>query len=222
MPQGFKANKPNYNFINAETLQDQVDGLIQAYAETYGLDIYNYAFRVNIKHNEVNNILRYVYTHLFKPDKPLYNNQHSMINYDDIEQLTAVTDVFLNVCLFFNKALGLFSFGIFTGITWDTLNRWANIEGEKLNPKRFELLKSIQEYNKGALIGNLKDTPVGALAVANNDVETGLQWATKQAIAAGQQAVFLIPSERLNRLSISAAEAVPLPDSKEAEKVPRE
>ena len=91
-----------------------------------------------------------------------------------------------------------------------------------MNPTRWEILKNVKEYNKAALISNLKDSPVGALAVANNDIETGLQWATNQAIASGQQAVFLIPSERLNRLSISAAEAVPLPSSEDAEKVPRE
>ena len=121
----------------------------------------------------------------------------------------------------FNKALGLWSFCIFTGIDDNTILRWYSEEGKRLNPKRWELLKSVKEYNKGALISNLKDTPVGALAVANNDIETGLQWATKQAIAAGQQAVFLIPSERLNRLRISAAEDVPLPVSEEAEKEPK-
>lgn len=204
MPKGYKIEKPNYNYINAETLQAQVDDLIQDYATKYGLDLYNYAFRVNIKHNEVNNILRYVYTNLFKPAKPLYNNQNSLIDYDNMDQFKAVVDVFLNVCMFFNKALGLFSFGIFTGICWDTLNRWAGAEGEKLNPIRFELLKSIREYNKGALIGNLKDSPVGALAVANNDVDTGLEWSTKQALTAQNNAVFLIPSERLQRLSITA------------------
>ena len=112
------------------------------------------------------------------------------------------------------------SFSYLTGIAPDTLRQWRL--DEKVNPKRSAVIKYIQEGHKAAQISLLNDSPVGALAVANNDVETGLEWATKQAITAGQQAVFLIPSERLNRLSISAAEAVPLPDSKEAEKVPRE
>lgn len=220
MPQ--TKDKQRLNIINPDTLQADVDGLINIYCSKYGIDLEDYQTRTNIKHNEVNNILRFVYNNLFKPDKALYNNQKSLLDYNDINQLESAVDVFINVCMMFNKALGLWSFCIFTGIDDNTILRWYSEEGKRLNPKRWELLKSVKEYNKGALISNLKDTPVGALAVANNDVETGLQWATKQAIAAGQQAVFLIPSERLNRLSISAAEAVPLPSSEDPEKVPRE
>ena len=119
----------------------------------------------------------------------------------------------------FNKSLGLMQFSNMTGIHRQTLAEWR--DNERSNPARSDVINNICECHKMEHIGLLNDTPVGALAVANNDVETGLQWATKQAIAAGQQAVFLIPSERLNRLSISAAEAVPLPVPKEAEKEPK-
>ena len=199
---GSKAPKPEYNFINPETLSNQVNDVIKEYCNIYGIDLYNYNFRVNIKHNEVNNILRYCYNKIFKPDKPLYNNQRSLLNYDSVDQLTTVTEVFLNVCSFFNKALGLFSFSIFTGITSQTLMNWLSPEGEKLNPTRFSLLKSIREYNQGALIDNLKDSPVGALAVANNDIETGLNWSKNNVAQITNNTVYLLPNERNNRLQL--------------------
>ena len=194
--------KPQLNIINVGSLQDRVDALIQDYAIQYGLSLQDYNFRVNIKHNEVNNILRYCYKNLFKPDKPLFNNQASIIDHDNNEQLQVVVDVFLNVCMFFNKALGLFSFGIFTGIAWSTLQIWVSPEGEQLNPTRSRLLKTIQEYNKGALISNLKDTPVGALAVANNDIETGLEWGKNQAQQITNNTVYYLPSERSDKLKL--------------------
>lgn len=199
-----KAPKPEYNFIDTATLSDQVNALILEYCSLYGIDINNYKERTGIKHNEVNNILRYCYKKLFKPEKPLYNNQASNINYDDIEQLHCVVDVFLDICMFFNKALGLFSFSIFTGIASNTLSNWVN-NGETLNPERLRLLKSIQEYNQGALISNLKDTPVGALAVANNDHETGLEWSKNQ-MQVTAQSVYFLPSERVDRMRLNKPE----------------
>lgn len=199
-----KAPKPEYNFIDTATLSDQVNALILEYCSLYGIDINNYKERTGIKHNEVNNILRYCYKKLFKPEKPLYNNQASNINYDDIEQLHCVVDVFLDICMFFNKALGLFSFSIFTGINHDTLNRWINSD-ETSNPKRYALLKTVREYNQGALISNLKDTPVGALAVANNDHETGLEW-SKNTMQVTAQSVYFLPSERVDRMRLNKPE----------------
>ena len=68
--------------------------------------------------------------------------------------------------------------------------------------ERLRILKSIQEYNQGALISNLKDTPVGALAVANNDHETGLEWSKNQAAAIAANTVYLLPSERVDRMKL--------------------
>ena len=208
MPKGFKAVKPELNIINPLTLSDSIQAIIQDYCSKFNINIMDYKERSNIKHNEVNNILRYCYKALFKPSTGLMNNQKSLIDYDDITQLQAVVDAFIDVCMFFNKSLGLWSFSLFSGIDDNTLLRWYSPEGKKLNPARWELLKTVKEYNKGSLISNLKDSPVGALAVANNDVETGLEWSTKQALNQASNAVFLIPSERLSRLNIQAPEEI--------------
>lgn len=199
---GKKAEKPKLNIINPDTIQDKVNDCIKEYCTLYGVNISDYNTRVNIKHNEVNNILRYCYKHLFKPNKGLMNNQKSLIDYDDIEQLESVVNCFLDICLFFNKSLGLFSFCLFSGIDDNTVIRWSSEQGKELNPKRWELLKSIKEFNKGALVSILKDSPVGALAVANNDEETGLKWSQNQAQQITNNTVYYLPSERVDRLKL--------------------
>lgn len=197
-------SKPKLNIINPITLSDDVNQCIADYCLMYGIDLSNYNMRVNIKHNEVNNILLYCYDHIFKPDKTLFNNQKSLLDYDDISQLESVVDVFLHVCMFFNKSLGLFSFSIFTGINFQTLLNWISPDGERANPLRFELLQNIKEYNKGALVSMLKDTPVGALAVANNDHETGLEWSKNQLTQITNNTVYLLPTERNKKLALKA------------------
>ena len=202
MPKGFKATKEQLNIINPDLIQSQVKSCIDEYCSIYGIDLYNYSQRSNIKHNEVNNILLYCYDHIFKPSKGLMNNQKSLIDYDNIEQLEAVINTFIHVCLLFNKSLGLMSFSLFTGIDDNTLLRWSSQDGEKINPKRWGLIKNIKEHNKNMLISNLKDSPVGALAVANNDTETGLNWSANQLQQIANNTVYLIPSERVDRLKL--------------------
>ena len=98
------------------------------------------------------------------------------------------------------------SFCIYTGINSDTVIRWLSDDEKKLNPKRYSLLRKIQEYNKAMLVDNLKDTPVGAIAVANNDKATGLEWSKQQSEIAKSNTIFILPSERLNRLNLDKKE----------------
>ena len=203
-----KPEKPKYNFINNATIHDDIINAVNSIVLTMGYDITDPKQRKQITHNELNYIFRQVYILLFKPDKPLYNNQNSKINYDDIEQLKIIADSFIDICSSFNKSLGLMSFSYMTGVTFETMRRWGLPESEKSNPARYAVIKYIQEGHKAAQISLLNDTPVGALAVANNDTETGLEWSTKQALTAQNNAVFLIPSERLQRLSIQDTKSI--------------
>ena len=70
------------------------------------------------------------------------------------------------------------------------------------NPMRSDIINNICECHKMEQIGLLNDSPVGALAVANNDVETGLQWSEKQALASGNSTIYILPSERLQSLGV--------------------
>ena len=206
MPVGYKAQKPKYNFINPETINSQVINAVRDNIIALGYDLTNPKDRKSITHNEVNYILRKVYEQLFKPDQALYNNQKSLLDYDDTKTIKMLADTFIDICAMLNKSLGLVSFGYMIGVSTTTIYNWSR--DEKPNPERFAIVKYIQDCHKAAQIGLLNDSPVGALAVANNDTETGLEWSTKQALNQASNAVFLIPSERLNRLKIQAPEEI--------------
>lgn len=169
-----------------------------------GYDINDFKQRKAISHNEFNYILRRVYDRIFKPDKPLYNGQASKIDYDNMDQLQAVADSFITICSMYNKSLGLMSFSYMTGIASETIRQWLMDES---NPQRVAILKYIQEGHKAAQVAILNDSPVGALAVANNDNETGLNWSRQQALEQANNAVFLIPSERVSRLNLEKVDS---------------
>ena len=194
---------PKDKYININTISQDIDNCINDYCLQYGINLQDYNTRVNIKHNEVNNILRYIYKTLFKPNITLCNHQTSYIDYNNIELLQVIADKFIDICLLFNKSLGLMSFALMSGISYATIYNWMNADGEKINPERLEVLKNIQECHKMEQIGLLNDSPVGALAVANNDIETGLEWSKQNAQQIASNTVYILPSERVDKLRIT-------------------
>ena len=105
------------------------------------------------------------------------------------------------------------SFSFMIGINYKTLYNWLhNPSDTELNAQRLQILQNIQECHKVAQISLLNDTPVGALAVANNDKETGLNWAANQAQQIGAAAVYILPSERTDRLQLGKAAADQVPE----------
>lgn len=200
---GTKADrKPDMNYININTIGEQIDNYVLEFFTQRNIDIMDVSQCKTVPHNILTLCMMGIYNNLFKPNKPLWNNQKSLIDYDNIELLSVIATKFIELSLMFNKSLGLMQFSIMTGIHRQTLAEWR--DNERPNPARSDIINNICECHKMEHIGLLNDTPVGALAVANNDTETGLEWATKQAITAQNNAVFLIPSERLQRLCITA------------------
>lgn len=200
--------------LNTDTIEYQIKLCIDDYCEQYGLDLSDYKQRSNIKHLELANILRYIYKKLLKPNIKLKNNQRSIIDYSDNEQLYIMAECFIDICTFFNKSLGLYWFSQFIGCDYQTILNWEQ-EPRESNPARFEILKAIKLYNRDSLIALLKDSTVGAIAIANNDIETGLKWSENNATQITNNSVFVLPSERRKMLN-NAQEPVtvsPLPVS---------
>lgn len=209
MPAKRSEVKPDMDYININTIQQQIDDCVISFFTKRGIDIYDMSQRKHVNHNMLTLCMMNVYNTLFKPDRTLWNNQKSLIDYDNIELLTVIANKFIELSLEFNKSLGLMQFSLFTGIHRSTLAEWR--DNKNVNPARSDLINNICECHKMEQIGLLNDTPVGALAVANNDIETGLQWSQNQLLTAQNNAVFLIPSERLNRLQISDSKPQEIP-----------
>ena len=189
------------NAININTIESQIDDVVISFFDKFNIDIYDLNQCKTVTHNLLNLCFREIYKQLFKPDKPMINNQKSLVDYNDVQQLSIIANKFIEICQRFNKSLGLMSFAFMVGCDYSTLYLWMQND-EQLNPERFKVLKSIQECHKLAQISLLNDTPVGALAVANNDHETGLEWSKNQLQQIASNAVYLIPSERVDRLKL--------------------
>ena len=63
-------------------------------------------------------------------------------------------------------------------------------------------VKKVSNFRAREIVNNLQASPVGTMAVANNDTETGLQWAKNQQITTEKTTVYYLPSERVDRLRL--------------------
>lgn len=197
-------NKP-INAININTIESDIDKCIIEFFNQRNIDIYDVAQVKNISHNLMTLCFMNCYDKLFKPSNTLFNNQKSLIDYDNIDLLTVIANCFIKWSLFFNKSLGLMQFSIFTGIHRTTLAEWRD-DVNGLNAPRSILIKNIIECHKMEQINLLNDSQVGALAVANNDTETGLEWAKQTAALQASNTVYILPSERVDRMRLQAPE----------------
>lgn len=192
------------NNIDINTIETDIDNCVIEFFSQYNIDINDSVSCKAVTHNMLSLCMRYIYKNLFKPSHTMINNQKSLVDYNDTELLTVLANKFIDLCLRFNKSLGLLSFGYMVGCDYSTLMNWLN--NKESNPVRFNILKSIQEQHKLIHIGLLNETPVGALATANNDSETGLEWSKNQAQQITNNTVYLLPSERVDKLRLQAPE----------------
>ena len=195
------------NYIDIENLSSNIDNIINdTLINEFHIDINNYKELVNIKHSTFNYLLTVVCNKLFKPSDYILNYKKTYIDYNNIDLLSILVDIFIKLTKRFNKSVGLYGFASLIGVDLVTVNSWVSEEGKKLNPARFQLLQNIREEHKAQHISLLNDSVVGQIAVANNDNETGLKWAEKQQQQAARQAVYFLPSERLDRLRLEETE----------------
>lgn len=195
---------PKELYINIDTVSQDIDNVVCNFMTRYDLNINDLSHCKAIPHNIITLCMLDIYNNLFKPNQKLCNNQNSLIDYDNIDLLTIIANKFIELSLMFNKSMGIMQFSIMTGIHWQTLARWE--QEQELNPSRYALVKNIRECHKMEQINLLNDSPVGALAVANNDPETGLEWSKQQAQQIAQNQVFILPSERMGKLKLDKLE----------------
>lgn len=185
--------------INIDNIENIIHETMKQYFELYGFDVSTPDSRRKITHNEITHCLKYIYNNIFSCDINLCNDQNSRFDYNDIILLNHLANIYIDIALFFNKSIGLMQFGLMIGVAPNTLLSWLN-DGER-NPARVQILNNIQEYHKMSHINLLNQSPVGALAVANNDKETGLEWTKNNAQTINNNSVFILPSERRKMLN---------------------
>lgn len=111
------------------------------------------------------------YKALFKPEKPLINNQTNNLPYNTIN-IERLINIYLSICSIYNLLPSVYVFTRFSGLTEETMEGYVT---------RGRLI--IGKHRKNFVQNRLNDSPVGVIALANNDIDTGLLY-TRQNIVA--------------------------------------
>ena len=117
-----------------------------------------------------NSVLMYIYQYAFKPvntDKRQYN-EHSNINYSDIDLLKSVCNIYINLCYEYSKEISILGFSKLTGINPDTIYTWGKDDG--LSRGTSEIYKNLNREREESLSVRLvsgRGNPVGILGILN-------------------------------------------------------
>ena len=179
--------------VDLEHLEENITGEFFAFLKKGGIEVDNIESLARIKHNVFESALLAVQYKLFKADKPGINNQKSLLPYtDNLELLDQLTDIYIRLCTMCNKSTGMDGFAALTGYSYQVLGLWKE---DELNPERLKILKKIAHNRKHIHINRLQDTPLGDVAVANNDQELGLNWAKNSAPQTNTVNAYILPGE---------------------------
>lgn len=131
-----------------------------------------------------NSALIYVNRHAFNspntfkdksPIEGYYNNSYNDIrsnmnksncNRYDIELLSSVVDIYIYICMLYDKIVTDAGFCLLTGIHRDTLHRWRQ-EGLKFSSSSSDVSQKLQDFREESLVNRLtsgKVNPIGIIA----------------------------------------------------------
>ena len=109
-------------------------------------------------------LLRACYNSLFKPSKTTFCNNKCNIPYNP-DNITTLLNIYTELCEYYNCIPSLYGFERFTGITEDTTQKYVTAS-------RLEIVKQ----RKSFIQDKLTESPVGVIALANNDQDSGLMY----------------------------------------------
>ena len=86
----------------------------------------------------------------------------------DFDIIYILLDLYINLCMSYNKAISIMGFSFFTGVDHMTLERYA---GYSLQSKEYAIYKRLTNIREDYIKNKLVDSSnvVGAIAVANNE-----------------------------------------------------
>lgn len=72
-------------------------------------------------------LLKYIYVNLFKATSTeVKHNRNSKIDYDNIDALNTIWDIYTSLCYKYLNAPSILGFSLLTGISMSTFNDWKN------------------------------------------------------------------------------------------------
>ena len=157
----------DYNDI--EYIKNRIDGAISDFCIDY--DIQDLKAETQ---NVFNGLLRYIYSHVFKANNKLKQDDRSktLIDINNIDIITDVLNYYIYLCDIYSKAISIQGFSVLTGIDYSVIYDWKNGVHRRLNPKYADIYKTLDAERERSLADILlsgKKQPLGVLAVLNHE-----------------------------------------------------
>lgn len=164
--------------------ENEIETLLLKWFLDRNVDITDIETSYRIKQVTFNAAWMSIYQQLFKPTTKQRNNRRSLLNYDDIELLNNIADIYISLCLQYHINPTPYGFMCLTGIEEGTWNDWKNCQTRgKVSLPWFQLTKKLQTAGQNYIRAELDAGLVGQITKANNDEELGLMYSRTQAAA---------------------------------------
>lgn len=116
-----------------------------------------------------NSVLMYIYKYTFKPLKTDSKRENSRVDYNNIDLLNNICDIYISLCYEYSKEVSVLGFSKMTGINPDTIYSWGNEEYRAScgNSDIYQKLNREREESLSARLFSNKGNPVGILGILN-------------------------------------------------------
>lgn len=113
--------------------------------------------------------MRFIFEHLFRPEKPQINNKHTKLDLSDIDGLDKVWGAYCNLCYTNGIRPTLLRFCVMTGLSMDTLHCWKTGYSRGATPRHSETVKKWLRECESSIYDGVLDNQVGAIFAAKAD-----------------------------------------------------
>lgn len=164
-----EVNRTDDGDIDIDYYRQAAKDIIKREAEADGIDL------SKVSSNTFNALLCAVYRSLFRPDgrkEGQRGQKASKTGYTESEAET-IAQIYVELCNIYNVRPSAYGFGLLTGIDETKTLQHLTAASSK-----------VSKATKNAVLNKAFDHPVGVLALANNDPETGLMFARQNMITA--------------------------------------
>ena len=118
-----------------------------------------------------NSVLMYIYKYTFKPLNTDSKRENSRVDYNNIDLLNNICDIYISLCYEYSKEVSVLGFSKMTGINPDTIYSWGNEEYRAScgNSDIYQKLNREREESLSARLFSNKGNPVGILGILNSN-----------------------------------------------------
>lgn len=151
---------------NVEVYENNIAEAISQYCIDHKIkpaDLYT------IDQSRWNSVLMYIYKYTFKPLNTDSKRENSRVDYNNIDLLNNICDIYISLCYEYSKEVSVLGFSKMTGINPDTIYSWGNEEYRAScgNSDIYQKLNREREESLSARLFSNKGNPVGILGILN-------------------------------------------------------